>query len=63
MPFNGTVLLAGLAAAGLGYTILNLGEGVRTMEGQHYVMLAVFLVMGYVLGRVWLTPARMIGLP
>jgi len=63
MPFNGAVLLAGLAAAGLGYTLLNLGEGVRTMEGQHWIMLAVILVMGYVLGRVWATPAQMVGLP
>jgi hypothetical protein len=33
------------------------------MEGQHWFMLFVVLVIGYVLGRVWTTPAHMIGLP
>lgn len=33
------------------------------METQHWVMLAVMLVAGYVLGRVWTQPAQMVGLP
>lgn len=53
----------GLAAAGLGFTVLQLGQGIGTMEGQHWIMLLVILVAGYVLGRLWTTPAQMIGLP
>lgn len=33
------------------------------MEGTHYLMLAVVLIVGYVIGRVWATPATMVGLP
>jgi hypothetical protein len=33
------------------------------MEGQHWVMLAIMLAAGYVLGRVWVQPAQMLGLP
>lgn len=33
------------------------------MEGTHYLMLAVVLIVGYVIGRVWATPAQMVGLP
>lgn len=51
-----------LGAAGTGYTLLSLKEGLQ-MEGQHWIMLAIFLVAGYVLGRVWTTPATMVGLP
>ena len=35
----------------------------KKMEGQHWFMLLVVLVIGYCLGRVWATPAHMIGLP
>lgn len=52
-----------LGAAGLGFTLLELGHGAQAMEGQHWVMLLVILVAGYVLGRIWTTPAQMIGLP
>lgn len=62
-PFKGRVLVAALVTAGLGYTVLNLGKGVSEMEGQHWVMLAVILVVGYVLGRLWATPAALVGLP
>jgi hypothetical protein len=58
-----TVATYGLAAAGLGFTVLQLGQGVTTLEGQHWIMLLVILVAGYVLGRIWTTPAQMIGLP
>lgn len=33
------------------------------MEGQHWLMLVIVLVVGYVLGRVWTAPAQMVGLP
>ena len=33
------------------------------MQGQHWLMLVVILITGYVLGRMWSTPARMVGLP
>lgn len=38
-------------------------EGVLRMEGQHWIMLLVVLVVGYILGRIWATPAQMAGLP
>jgi hypothetical protein len=64
---NGThpaLLLGGaaLTAAGIGFTLLQL-KGVLTMEGQHWVMLLIVLVVGYVLGRIWTQPAQMVGLP
>ena len=33
------------------------------MEGQHWFLLMVVLAVGYVLGRVWATPAQAVGLP
>jgi len=33
------------------------------MQGQHWLMLVVVLIAGYVAGRMWSAPARMIGLP
>lgn len=33
------------------------------MEGQHWVMLIIVLMVGYVLGRIWTQPAQMLGLP
>lgn len=33
------------------------------MEGQHWLMLAIVLTVGYVLGRLWARPAQMVGLP
>jgi hypothetical protein len=33
------------------------------MEGQHWLMLVVVLIVGYIVGRVWATPAQMVGLP
>jgi hypothetical protein len=53
----------GLAAGGAAITLMYLGEGVPSMEGQHWVMLLVILVVGYVLGRLWAQPAQMLGLP
>jgi hypothetical protein len=33
------------------------------MLPSHWLMLAVILLVGYALGRVWATPARLVGLP
>lgn len=33
------------------------------METHHYILLALLLIAGYVLGRVWATPANLVGLP
>ena len=30
---------------------------------SHYLLLAIILIVGYVLGRMWATPAQMVGLP
>lgn len=51
-----------LAAAGMFYLAQQLGRDIA-MEGQHWIMLAVILVAGYVIGRIWTTPAQMVGLP
>lgn len=51
-----------LGAAGAAFTLQNLREGLA-MEGQHWIMLLVILIAGYVLGRLWTTPAQMVGLP
>jgi hypothetical protein len=57
---NGIKLVLG--AAGTLYLVKQLGRDIE-MEGQHWIMLAIFLVAGYVLGRIWTTPATMVGLP
>ena len=51
-----------LGAAGTLYLVKQLGKDIE-MEGQHWIMLLVILVAGYVLGRIWTTPAQMVGLP
>lgn len=53
----------GLQVGGAVLLLAYLAEGVPTMEGQHWVMLVIILVAGYVLGRIWTTPAQMLGLP
>lgn len=57
---NGISLVLGFA--GSLYLLKQLGKDIE-MEGQHWIMLAVILVAGYVLGRIWTTPATMVGLP
>ena len=57
---NGLKLVLG--AAGTLYLVRQLGKDIA-MEGQHWIMLLVILVAGYVLGRLWATPATMVGLP
>jgi lysylphosphatidylglycerol synthetase-like protein (DUF2156 family) len=54
---------AALATASVGFSVLQLSEGIATMESQHWIMLLIVLVAGYVLGRVWTQPAQMVGLP
>ena len=51
-----------LGAAGTLYLLKQM-ERDLVMEGQHWIMLAIILVAGYVLGRIWTTPAQMVGLP
>jgi hypothetical protein len=51
-----------LGAAGTLYLVKQLGKDIE-MEGQHWIMLLVILIAGYVLGRIWTTPAQMVGLP
>jgi len=53
----------GLSAVGAALTLIYLSQGVVSMEGQHWVMLLVILVVGYVLGRMWAAPAKLVGLP
>ena len=57
---NGISLVLGFA--GSLYLLKQLGKDIE-MEGQHWIMLVVILVAGYVLGRIWTTPATMVGLP
>jgi hypothetical protein len=57
-----TVAIAAIGAAGLGFTLLQTKEALA-VEGQHWVMLFIILVVGYVLGRLWTQPAQMLGLP
>ena len=51
-----------LGVAGTLYLVKQLEKDIA-MEGQHWIMLLVILVAGYVLGRLWTTPATMVGLP
>ena len=51
-----------LGFAGTLYLVQQLGKEIE-MEGQHWIMLLVILVAGYVLGRIWTMPAQMVGLP
>jgi hypothetical protein len=60
---KGALLVTVFAAAGIGYTALALKEEAQAMEGQHWVMLFIAVAVGYVLGRMWLQPAQMLGLP
>lgn len=32
------------------------------MQGEHWFMLLIVLIVGYVLGVLWKTPAQMVGL-
>jgi hypothetical protein len=53
----------GLSIGGAALMLTYLGQGVQTMEMQHWIMLLIILVVGYVLGRIWAAPAQMVGLP
>jgi hypothetical protein len=58
-----TAVRYALVTAGLGLTVLTLAHGVGNMEGQHWIMLVIILAVGYVVGRIWATPAQLVGLP
>jgi hypothetical protein len=51
-----------LGAAGVGFTLLDLKEGFA-VEGQHWVMLLVILLVGYVAGRLFPQLGQTVGLP
>jgi hypothetical protein len=53
----------GLSVGGAALFLAYLAQGVETMELQHWIMLIVILVVGYVLGRLWAAPAQAVGLP
>ena len=57
------VVVLGLGLAGLAYTLRDLRRSLTDMEGQHWVMLVIVLAVGYVAGRVWTAPAKLVGLP
>jgi hypothetical protein len=42
-----------------------LWEGVKTMQfdGMGIFAIIIVLILGYIIGRVWSTPATMVGLP
>jgi hypothetical protein len=51
-----------LGVAGSLYLLRQLERDIA-MEGQHWIMLLVILVVGYVAGRIWAAPAQLVGLP
>lgn len=57
-----TAALTIVAVAGTLYTLQRL-TGEIMMEGQHWIMLVIILAVGYVIGRMWATPAQLVGLP
>lgn len=60
-----TLVLGGLvvlAAAGAAYTVEQFGREI-VMEGQHWIMLLVILIAGYVLGRLMPQLGQAVGLP
>jgi hypothetical protein len=50
---------AGLAAKRLVF----LGETVMTFDGMSIMAIVLVLILGYVLGRMWSAPAKLVGLP
>jgi hypothetical protein len=59
----GVVGLAILSVAGtLGTVSAITKEGLK-MNGQHWIMLLVAVAAGYVAGRLFVAPARLVGLP
>jgi hypothetical protein len=62
-PFGGKLVGVAIGTAGVLLTLGYFKEEVTTMEGQHWFMVVIMLVVGYVLGRLWTQPAQMLGLP
>ena len=59
----GWIFVAVVGTASLAFTLRDIGTEVLSMEGQHWVMLLIAIVVGYVLGRIWTQPAKLVGLP
>lgn len=56
--------LVAVGAFGVAVTARHLWtQGVPAMDGMNLVMIAVLVVVGYALGRLWSTPAKLVGLP
>lgn len=51
-----------LGAAGAAFTLREFGKEIA-MEGQHWIMLLVILIAGYVAGRLFPQAGQMVGLP
>jgi hypothetical protein len=39
------------------------GVGKMSFDGMSIFAIVIVLIVGYVIGRVWATPAQMVGLP
>lgn len=59
----GLLIGTALAVAGIAYTVREMGTEALAMEGQHWIMLLIAVAVGYVTGRVWTQPAKLVGLP
>lgn len=57
------LVVAALVVYGMLHTATEIGEEATTMQGQHWIMLVVVLLVGYAAGRLFPQPARMVGLP
>ena len=57
------VALSAIAVAGTVITVQTLLTEGLAMQGTHWMMLLVALAAGYVAGRLFAQPARMVGLP
>jgi hypothetical protein len=63
MEKGAVILFAALAVAGTLATASALTSEALAMNGNHWIMLVVVLVVGYVVGRMFPEPGRMVGLP
>ena len=63
MERGAIVLLAAIAVAGTLATASTLSAEVLAMNGQQWIMIIVVLAAGYVAGRLFAQPARLVGLP
>ena len=54
--------LSAIAAFGALTSLQNFSEAL-TMQGNHWIMLLVAVIAGYVAGRLFAQPAKLVGLP